>query len=185
MMKRTFDILVAGLGLLLVAPLIVVCAVLVKIETPGPALFRQDRVGLNGRTFGLLKLRSMVVDAPSLGGHSTTADDPRITRVGRVLRRTSIDELPQLINVMRGEMSIVGPRPDVPAQRSEYEPEQWRRRVSVRPGITGLAQVSGRSSASPQDRLERDLEYVERNTVLGDIRICALTARQLFAGGSN
>lgn len=184
-MKRLFDVVVAGTALVLVAPVLAVLAVLIKLDSPGPILFRQRRVGLGGDEFELLKLRSMVADAPSRGGHSTLPGDSRITRVGRLVRTTSLDELPQLLNVLRGEMSIVGPRPNVPAQVSEYRPDVWSRRLTVKPGITGLAQARGRSAATSEQRLDADLEYVDDHRISTDLRICMLTVAQLFRGGSN
>jgi lipopolysaccharide/colanic/teichoic acid biosynthesis glycosyltransferase len=183
--KRLFDVVVASVGLIVAAPILGIAALLIRLDTPGPSLFRQRRVGLGGEEFSLLKLRSMTIDAPALGGHSTEEGDPRITRVGRFIRKASIDELPQLVNVLRGDMSIVGPRPAVPAQLAEYEPSDWARRVSVRPGITGLAQVSGRSDIAGGRRLALDLSYVDNHNLLVDLRICILTLRQLIKGGSN
>ena len=132
----------------------------------------------------MLKFRSMVVDAEARGGHATLKGDPRITRAGRILRKTSLDELPQLINVLRGEMSLVGPRPDVPAQQGNYSAEDWQRRTSVRPGITGLAQAVARSAATHEERLALDLSYVDQPTLGADLRILGLTVLRLFRGGA-
>ena len=132
----------------------------------------------------MLKFRSMVVDAERVGGYSTAVGDPRITRMGHFIRRTSLDELPQLFNVLRGDMSWVGPRPDVPAQKGNYSDADWRARHRVRPGITGLAQATLRSAATPAQRLALDLEYVERASLLFDLKILLLTVRQVLGKGS-
>ena len=183
-LKRALDLLVALALLGLLAPLLLLIALLVRLDSSGPALFRQQRIGRGGVPFAMFKFRSMVVDAPRLGGHSTAAGDPRITRYGRWLRRTSLDELPQLINVIRGEMSFVGPRPDVPAQRVEYSAEAWDLRHRVRPGITGLAQATVRSQAQPGERTALDLQYVKEQSLGLDLRILLLTVRQLLLRGS-
>jgi len=179
-LKRLLDLLVAAALLLLLAPLLLLIALLVRLDSPGPALFCQQRVGRGGVPFAMFKFRSMVIDAPQLGGYSTAAGDPRITRCGRWLRRTSLDELPQLINVVRGEMSVVGPRPDVPAQRQEYTASEWEQRHRVRPGITGLAQATVRSHAQPGERTALDLRYVQEQSLGLDLRILLLTVRQLL-----
>jgi lipopolysaccharide/colanic/teichoic acid biosynthesis glycosyltransferase len=183
-LKRLIDIAGAGLALLLLLPVLVCVGVAVRMDTPGPALFRQTRVGRDRVEFRIYKFRSMVRDAPRLGGHSTAVGDPRITRVGRFIRRTSLDELPQLVNVLFGDMSIIGPRPDVPAQRAEYSEQQWRERHMVRPGITGLAQATLRSDATPAQRLDLDLRYVRERSLWLDIKIVFDTMRQLFRSGS-
>ena len=132
----------------------------------------------------MFKFRSMIIDASDKGSYQTAPNDPRITRVGRFLRRNSLDELPQLMNVLLGDMSLVGPRPDVFDQRKFYKESDWVRRVSVRPGITGLAQATVRSSATPTQRLDLDLEYVENAGLLLDLKVLVLTARQIFGKGS-
>lgn len=184
-MKRAFDILVAGAALLALSPLFLVIAIWIKLGSPGPVLYRQIRVGMGGQTFGLLKFRSMVVDADRIGGFSTAVNDPRVTRVGRILRRTSIDELPQLINVLVGDMSLVGPRPDVPAQQALYTSAEWDLRHSVRPGITGLAQVSGRSDITPEMRKTLDLEYARAPGLRRDLGILFRTVGLLGGRGTN
>jgi len=194
--KRAFDVVVALLALALLWPLMLAAALAVWLDSGRPVLFTQQRVGLGGRTFALYKFRSMVVDAAARGAgaasagqpaawYSTARDDPRITRVGRLLRRSSIDELPQLINVLRGDMSLVGPRPDVPAQRGNYTAQQWALRHSVRPGLTGLAQALYRSRATPEQRLQADLEYARHHGLLTDLRILALTVVQLLRRSAN
>lgn len=182
--KRLADVVVAALLLLLLAPLLLLVALAVRVDSPGPVLFRQQRVGLGGRPFAIFKFRSMVVDAPRLGGYSTAPCDPRVTRSGRWLRRLSLDELPQLLNVLRGDMSLVGPRPDVPAQRSGYNNDEWQLRHRVRPGITGLAQAMVRSQARPGERKALDLQYVREQSLGLDLWILLLTLRQLLGKGS-
>jgi len=183
--KRLFDIVLALLALLLFSPLMLAAAVAVWLDSGRPVLFAQTRVGRGARPFRLYKFRSMVVDAAQRGPYNTSSNDPRITRVGHVLRRTSVDELPQLLNVLRGDMSLVGPRPDVPAQRANYTEAQWTLRHSVRPGITGLAQALYRSRATPQQRLHADLDYAKHHGLLVDLRIIGLTVVQLLRRSSN
>ena len=180
-LKRILDVAAAAGLLLLLAPLFAVLSWIVRRSSPGPAFFRQQRVGLGLTPFLLLKFRSMCVDAPQKGSWSTAPDDPRITPVGRFLRRTSLDELPQLLNVLCGDMSLVGPRPDVPAQMSLYTDEERRLRHSVRPGLTGWAQVNGRNDVSIERRKELDLEYARRPSLRLDLRILYLTLRQLLS----
>jgi lipopolysaccharide/colanic/teichoic acid biosynthesis glycosyltransferase len=184
-MKRLLDIVLAGLALLLLAPVLLATAAAVAIDSGFPVLFRQVRVGRDGRSFGMYKFRSMVRDAAAIGPFNTSANDPRITRVGRFIRRTSLDELPQLLNVLRGDMSLVGPRPDVPLQRSLYNDQDWALRCSVRPGITGLAQVVLRSEGSEDDRRALDLRYVRERSLALDLKIMAWTVRRLTGRGSN
>ena len=179
------DIVLAMAALLALAPLLLGAALAIALETGLPVLFRQTRVGLNGREFGMYKFRSMVKNAAQVGPYFTTDNDPRITRVGRFVRRTSIDELPQLINVLKGEMSLVGPRPDVPAQRSLYTPVDWAQRCSVRPGITGLAQALYRSDSTEVQRLDADLRYTREASLWVDLKICWWTLRRLGGQGAN
>ena len=179
------DIVLAMAALLALAPLLLGAALAIALETGLPVLFRQTRVGLNGREFGMYKFRSMVKNAAQVGPYFTTDNDPRITRVGRFVRRTSIDELPQLINVLKGEMSLVGPRPDVPAQRSLYTPVDWAQRCSVRPGISGLAQALYRSDSTEAQRLEADLRYTRDASLWLDLKICWWTLRRLGGQGAN
>ncbi len=191
MTKRLFDLLLSALAVLLLSPLLVATALAVWLEDGRPVLFRQVRVGRGGREFGRYKFRTMVRNAAALGPHFTARGDPRITRVGRFIRRTSRDELPQLFNVLAGDMSLVGPRPDVPAQRADYAPEDWEQRCSVRPGITGLAQAQLRSEATPRQRLDLDLAYAKQAARGGwaglalDMRIVMWTLRRLSGRGSN
>jgi len=183
--KRLFDILCATGAIVTLSPVLLGVAAAIYVSDSGNVLFKQRRVGCRGREFFIYKFRSMVLNAESLGGYSTTEGDPRITRVGRFIRRTSLDELPQLFNVLLGDMSVVGPRPDVPAQRPLYTDEEWRIRHSVRPGITGLAQATLRSAATEQQRKQLDLQYAQEASLTKDIEIIALTFKQVFGKGGN
>ncbi len=181
-MKRAFDVVVAAAALAVLSPLLLAAVAAVRLETRGPAIFRQLRVGQGGRPFDLLKLRTMVAGAESLGsGLAVNEGDPRITRVGALLRRTSLDELPNLVNVLRGEMSIVGPRPTVPVQVQQYT-ERQRLRLAVKPGITGLAQVNGRASLPWHERIELDLWYIEHRSLRLDLEILLRTVRLVLTG---
>ena len=181
-MKRILDLAGAGLALLLASPLLLLAALAIKLDDRGPVLYRQRRVGRHGEEFDLLKLRTMIVGAEAQGaGWAVNAGDPRITRAGRVLRRLSLDELPQLWNVVRGEMSLVGPRPTLAYQVERYTPRQ-RRRLEVKPGITGWAQVQGRARVPWDDRIEFDVWYVEHRSLWLDLRILARTPMALFTG---
>ena len=184
-MKRLMDIGLSLLILLLISPVLLLTAMAVAWESGLPVFFRQARIGLNGREFSMLKFRSMRKDAASVGPYFTVSGDPRITRVGHFIRRTSIDELPQLINVLKGDMSLVGPRPDVPAQRDLYSDHEWALRCSVRPGITGLAQAVIRSDGTQEQRLALDLQYQREASVWFDLKIMAWTLRRLSGKGSN
>jgi len=184
-MKRLFDLLVSLLALLALWPVLALTALAVLAESGWPLLFRQVRVGRGEQEFAMYKFRSMVPDAAARGPYFTSGDDPRITRVGRFIRRTSLDELPQLFNVLMGDMSLVGPRPDLPAQRSLYRREDWELRCSVRPGITGLAQAVLRSEATPEQRLALDLQYCRAPSLGADLRILWLTLGRLTGKGSN
>ena len=181
-MNRVADALVAGAGLVLASPFLGLAALATKLEGGGPILYRQTRVGKDGEDFAVLKLRSMVVGAESLGaGYAVDEGDARITRVGRIIRRTSIDELPQLWNVVRGDMSIIGPRPTLRYQVEQYD-EQQRRRLDVRPGLTGWAQVHGRASLPWAERIELDVWYVDHRSPRVDLEILLRTPLALFRG---
>lgn len=171
--------------LALLGPLLLLAAVCIAWESGFPVLFRQTRLGLLGREFGMFKFRSMVKNAAAIGPYFTADNDPRITRVGRFIRRTSIDELPQLINVLAGDMSLVGPRPDVPAQRRLYTDADWAQRCSVRPGITGLAQALLRSEGSEAQRLALDLRYSREASLWLDLKILWWTLGRLSGRGAN
>jgi lipopolysaccharide/colanic/teichoic acid biosynthesis glycosyltransferase len=181
-MNRALDIAVAGLGLVVTSPLLAVGALAVKLEDSGPVLYRQTRVGKDGVDFELLKLRTMVVGAEKQGaGFAIDKGDPRITKVGRVLRRLSLDELPQLWNVVRGDMSAIGPRPTLRYQVDAYD-ERQRHRLDVKPGITGWAQIHGRASLPWAERIELDLWYVTHHDWKTDLLILARTPLALFGG---
>ena len=173
--KRTLDVLASGLGLVLLSPVLVWVAWLVWRHDGRPVLFAHARSARGGGDFPLLKFRSMVRNAASIGPSYTDAGDPRITPIGAWLRRTSLDELPQLVNVLRGDMSLVGPRPDTPGQTQALPPDVAARRWSVRPGITGWAQVNGRSAITPETRLALDLDYVDRVGLRLDLQIITRT----------
>jgi lipopolysaccharide/colanic/teichoic acid biosynthesis glycosyltransferase len=180
--NRALDVAGAAIGLALASPFLGAAALAIKLDDRGPVLYRQKRVGRDGREFELLKLRTMVVGAEGQGaGWAVDRGDPRITRVGRALRRLSLDELPQLWNVFRGEMSLIGPRPTLQYQVDQYSPHQ-RRRLDVRPGITGWAQVQGRASLPWEERIELDVWYVEHRSPWLDAKILARTPLALFGG---
>jgi len=180
--NRALDVALAGAGLLVASPLLAAAAVAIKLEDGGPVLYRQTRVGKDGGDFELLKLRTMIVGAEQQGaGFAVDRGDSRITRVGRLLRRTSLDELPQLLNVVRGEMSLIGPRPTLRYQVERYSDHQ-RRRLDVLPGITGWAQIHGRASLAWAERIELDVWYVEHRSPLTDLLILLRTPLALFGG---
>lgn len=185
MIKRPFDLIGASALLIVTAPIMLVVAVVIRLQDGGPAFYFQPRVGLGGRVFNMVKFRTMVLDADKIGGFSTADRDPRITPAGRFLRRSSLDELPQLFNVLVGDMSIVGPRPDVPAQATLYSPNEYKKRHAVRPGITGLAQATLRSNASPDERKALDLQYVDGASLTLDLKVLLLTVRQILVKGGN
>ncbi len=190
--KRLFDLVGAGALVVVLSPVLAAAAIAVRRSDGGPVLFRQERVGRDGETFACLKFRSMVIDAPSLvdgvanmhgGDHVLfkSREDPRVTRPGRVLRRYSIDEMPQFFNVLRGDMSLVGPRPSLPSEVARYT-EDVRQRLAVRPGVTGLWQVSGRSDLSWDDSVRLDLYYVDNWSLVQDVAILAKTLSAVFSG---
>ena len=177
--RRAFDIAASALALAVASPVLLVAAIAIRLETPGGPIYRQRRVGLDGH---VLKLRTMVAGAEHQGaGLAVVAGDARITRVGRFLRRTSIDELPNLVNVLRGEMAVVGPRPTVPSQVARYTDRQ-RGRLAVKPGLTGWAQVNGRTSLSWDERIELDLWYIEHRSLRLDARIIWRTIGLVLGG---
>jgi len=181
-MPRALDLLVAALALALLSPFLFVAAVAIKLGSRGPVLYRQRRVGREGREFEMLKLRTMVQGSDPVGvGTVVSRDDPRVTAAGRFLRRTSLDEVPNLLNVLRGEMAIVGPRPTIPAQVDDYTARQ-RRRHEVLPGITGWAQVQGRAAIPWEQRIELDVWYVDHRSLALDLRILARTAWLVISG---
>lgn len=172
--KRFIDSLLSIIGIIILSPLLLLTAILVKVTSKGPVLFKQDRIGKNGKVFKIYKFRSMIVGAESIGSKNYSfKGDPRVTKVGRIIRATSIDELPQLINIIKGEMSIIGPRPVLtyfPCKYEEYTKEQLKR-FEVRPGVTGLAQIHGRKEVPWDLRIKYDVEYVEKISFILDVKI--------------
>ena len=182
--KRVFDLALAVPGLVLLSPLLCLIAVAIKLTSRGPVFYVQERIGRNAVPFPFIKFRTMVVGAESQGaGILCLKDDPRVTRVGRFLRRFSLDEAPQLVNVVRGEMSLIGPRPGLAYQLRAYTPFE-RRRLTVLPGITGWAQVNGRNAIAWDQRIVRDVEYVERLSFAMDLRILCRTVRVVLDSDS-
>jgi len=183
MIRRALDVAVAAAVLVVSSPLLAAAAIAVRLESRGGAIYRQRRVGKDGREFDVLKLRTMVAGAERMGaGLAVDAGDARITRVGALLRRSSLDELPNLVNVIRGEMSLIGPRPTVPEQVARYD-ERQRGRLAVKPGLTGWAQVNGRASLPWSERIELDLYYIEHRSAALDARIVVRTLRALVNPG--
>ena len=186
-LKRFFDILCSGLGLIIASPFILIIAILVKTSSKGPIFFLQERLGRKGKVFKIIKFRTMVVNAENIGTGVKVdgKSDPRITKVGRFLRATSMDELPQLVNVVKGDMALVGPRPPVtyhPYKGYENYPDWAKPRFQMRPGMTGLVQISTRSKTSWDDRIKIDLEYIEKFNVLFDIKILFGTIKTVLDG---
>jgi lipopolysaccharide/colanic/teichoic acid biosynthesis glycosyltransferase len=180
--RRTIDVVVSAFALAVSAPLIALAAIAIRLESRGPVIYRQRRSGLHGREFDVLKLRTMVDGAEHVGaGLAVNENDARITRVGALLRRTSLDELPNLVNVLRGEMSLIGPRPTLPVQVEQYS-ERQRGRLAVKPGITGWAQVNGRASLPWPERIELDLYYIEHRSPAFDARIVWRTLAMVLGG---
>ena len=184
-MKRLFDVISSIIGLLCLSPIFVVVAIIIVFENYGPVFYKQQRVGLNGCLFDMYKFRSMKINADKIGPYFTSDNDPRITRVGKWIRRLSIDELPQLINVVFGHMSVVGPRPNVIQQKKLYTSDSWDKRNSVLPGITGLAQATKRSEAQGSERELLDLEYVDSYSFYLDMKIIIMTIKQIVSKGGN
>ncbi len=181
-MNRAADVAIAGTTLVLTSPLLGLAVLAVKLEDRGPVLYRQMRVGKDGKDFELLKLRTMVVGAEKIGaGYAVDEGDARITRAGRILRKLSLDELPQLWNVIRGEMSVIGPRPTLRYQVERYDERQLCR-LAVKPGITGWAQIHGRATLPWAERIELDVWYVEHRSPALDLKILARTPLALFGG---
>jgi lipopolysaccharide/colanic/teichoic acid biosynthesis glycosyltransferase len=182
MARRAFDVVVAAAALAAAAPFLLVAILAIHLESGGGAFYRQRRVGKDGRQFDVLKLRTMVTGAEDMGaGLAVSEGDTRITRVGRLLRRTSLDEVPNLVNVLRGDMAIVGPRPTVPVQVDRYTDRQ-RGRLKVKPGITGWAQVNGRTELPWDERIELDLWYIEHRSWRLDLQILWRTVRMVLGG---
>jgi len=176
------DIVVSGLALVLSAPVLALAALAIRLESPGPVIYHQRRVGLHGHPFDVLKLRTMVQGAEHIGaGLAVNENDPRITRVGALLRRASLDELPNLVNVLRGDMSLIGPRPTLPVQVEQYT-ERQRGRLAIKPGITGWAQVNGRASLPWAQRIELDVYYIEHRSLALDLKILRRTIAMVLGG---
>lgn len=184
--KRIFDLVLVFMALPVILPVYLACMATLLVFQGRPLHFCQERVGKNGAIFKLYKFRSMITNAARSGGFSTEKNDARVTKIGRVFRRLSLDELPQLVNVVIGNMSLVGPRPYLLAQKSQFSTVDWDKRLEVSPGLTGLAQVSGRSNCPPEERLRLDLEYVKTRSLWFDIRILFGTVKLvLFQRGTN
>jgi lipopolysaccharide/colanic/teichoic acid biosynthesis glycosyltransferase len=182
MIRRALDLAVSLALLALFAPLLAIAVIAIRLESSGPAIYRQRRIGLEGAPFEMLKLRTMVHGAEAMGaGLAVNEGDWRITRVGALLRRTSLDELPNLVNVLRGDMSLIGPRPTIPVQVEQYT-ERQRGRLRIKPGITGWAQVNGRASLSWSERIELDLFYIEHRSWRLDMRILRRTVSMVLGG---
>lgn len=182
--KNLFDGVLAGLLLVVLSPLFAVIVLLIRLDSRGPVFFRQPRVGKDGKLFKMIKFRTMVQNADKMGPGLTADNDPRITRVGRFLRRISLDELPQLFNVLRGEMSLVGPRPEIPEIVGTYRP--WMRQaLRIKPGMTGLSQVNGRDDLELVDKLNYEVKYVEEYSLLLDLRILLKTIPAVISGRGN
>ena len=193
--KRIMDMIVSALALILLSPALAVVALLIRLDSPGPAIFKQTRIGKNGMPFTFYKFRGMFVDArerfPELYDYTYTPEeletlffhqinDPRVTRIGRIIRKTAIDELPNFINVLKGDMSLVGPRPEIPELVAYYGPIE-RKALSVRPGITSLPKVQGRDGLNFRETLDLDLYYVENQSLLLDLRILLKTVKVVFS----
>jgi lipopolysaccharide/colanic/teichoic acid biosynthesis glycosyltransferase len=180
--RRAVDIAFSSLALAVSSPLILLAMLAIRLESPGAVIYSQRRAGRHGRPFEVLKLRTMVDGAEHIGaGLAINADDPRVTRVGAFLRRTSLDELPNLVNVLRGDMSLIGPRPTLPVQVEQYS-ERQRGRLAIRPGITGWAQVNGRASLPWAERIELDLYYIEHRSLALDLKILQRTVAMVLGG---
>lgn len=174
--KRFYDLFFSLILFLLLIPIFLILSIAIKLDSKGPVFYKQKRIGYKGQEFHCMKFRSMVEDADRIGTWYTSKNDSRITKVGSFLRKTSLDELPQVINILKGDMSFVGPRPDVPQQKKQYTDEDYIKRHSVKPGITGLSQAKGRSNLSQEERLKYDLEYVRTCSFSLDINVLIKTA---------
>jgi exopolysaccharide biosynthesis polyprenyl glycosylphosphotransferase len=183
-LKRFIDILAASAGLLFSIPILFIVGILIKIESPGSIFFVQERVGLNGKTFNIFKLRSMTIDAEKNGPQWAAKNDTRVTKIGQFIRKTRIDELPQFINVLMGHMSVIGPRPERPVFTEQFDKEipRFKERLNVKPGLTGWAQVNGGYDISPKDKLNYDLYYIQHMSALLDIKIAFKTVRVILTG---
>jgi len=182
--KRLTDIVLSSLALILSSPVLLIAVIAIKLDSKGSAFFIQERTGLNGKPFRMIKLRGMIEGAEFLGPDFTQKDDPRLTRVGRILRRTSIDELPQAINVLLGDMSIVGPRPELTKITDQFTNEQ-REVFNFKPGITGISQINGRQSLTPEVRVDMEIAYYRKATFWSDLRIILRTPKVVITNEGN
>jgi exopolysaccharide biosynthesis polyprenyl glycosylphosphotransferase len=182
--RRIFDIVVAVAGLVAAVPLLVIFSMLIKVDSKGTVFYRQERVGMKGKYFQLLKLRTMEMDAEKDGPRWAGINDPRVTRIGKYLRKTRIDELPQLINVVKGDMSIIGPRPERPVFTAIFNQKTpgFIKRLAVKPGLTGWAQVNGGYDITPEEKLAYDLEYIRKKSFIFDVKILILTLKVVITG---
>jgi lipopolysaccharide/colanic/teichoic acid biosynthesis glycosyltransferase len=178
------DILFSMFLIVFLLPVMLLIAFLIRFDSRGPILFKQQRVGKNGVLFPIYKFRTMVENAEHIGGYSTSKNDARITKFGGFLRKSSLDELPQLLNVLVGHMSFVGPRPDLLVQRVNYTEAEWNKRNTVRPGITGLAQATVRSETTSSERIKLDLQYIDKQSLVFDFKILLMTIKQIVSQGS-
>lgn len=182
--KRMMDVLISVIGLAVTAPILVLVIILIKLESPGAAIYKQVRVGQNGKYFEVLKLRSMVINAEKNGAQWAKKNDPRVTRIGAFIRKTRIDELPQFINVLKGEMSVIGPRPERPSFTAEFNREipGFVERLTVKPGLTGWAQVNGGYDITPKEKFTLDMYYIKNANLLLDLKIILKTFRVVLTG---
>ncbi|MEH7086479.1 sugar transferase [Neobacillus drentensis] len=183
-LKRAYDIFLATLGLIIALPIVLLFSILIVLETPGSPFYVQERMGKNGKRFMMMKLRSMRMDAEKEGAKWAEVNDPRITKVGAFIRKTRIDELPQLVSVLKGDMSIIGPRPERPFFTAKFNKEikGFENRLIVKPGLTGLAQVSGGYDMSPREKLQYDLAYIQNLTFSLEVKIIVKTFKVIFTG---
>jgi lipopolysaccharide/colanic/teichoic acid biosynthesis glycosyltransferase len=182
--KRFTDVLLSILTLVFSAPVLLISALAIKLESKGPVFFIQDRTGLNGEPFRFIKFRGMVVNALEIGPELTQENDPRVTKVGRILRRTSIDEIPNFINVLKGEMSLVGPRPEITSITSLYNPQQ-REVFNFKPGVTGISQINGRQRLTPEERVKMEIEYYKKAGFWSDFKIILSTFKIVWSNEGN
>ncbi|XBD02217.1 sugar transferase [Pseudalkalibacillus hwajinpoensis] len=184
LVKRLMDIILSLIGLVLVAPILLCFCVAIKLETPGPAFYSQERVGRNGKYFKIIKLRSMGLDAEIKGAQWAIKDDPRVTKIGAFIRKTRIDEIPQLLNVLQGDMSMLGPRPERPMFTAQFNEEipHFVKRLAVKPGVTGWAQVNGGYDIDAKEKLKLDLYYIENRSLKIDFKIIVKTVKIVFTG---
>ncbi len=182
--KRAFEIIFSLILLIVTLPVLLITIIAIKLESPGSAFYKQERVGLRGKTFSIIKLRSMRNDAEKNGPQWATKNDPRVTRVGRFIRKTRIDEIPQLINILRGDMSLIGPRPERPVFTEQFSKEivGFEKRLLVKPGLTGWAQVNGGYDATPAEKLQLDLYYIRNQSLALDMKILLRTVWVVFSG---